>query len=322
MLILACKSLFLTQPLWLSLLSYLGLLSIFTYIFSVLKWAYITFLRPSKDLKKTYGSWALITGSSDGIGRAFAFELAGLGLDLILVSRSLKKLEHVACDIKHKFPSVNIKVVAIDFSRDMSYVTREIERVIQGLDVGVLVNNVGITYPRAMYFHEVDQETWMEIVRVNVGAVSGVTKAVLPGMIRKRKGAIINIGSGASIVVPSHPLYAIYAATKAYIDQLSRSLHVEYKNQGIDVQCQVPLYVATKMALNVASVNKPTLFIPTAEDYATAAVRRIGYEARCTPFWAHSLQWCMASVVPKSWLDAWRLYIGVQRSQPYASTNL
>lgn len=208
--------LLLTQPLWLSLLSYLGILIIFKHIFMLIKWAYNTLLRPPKDLKITYGSWALITGSSDGIGKAFAFELAAHGLNLILVSRSSKKLEQVSCDIKHKFPNTNIKVVAIDFSRsDISYVIGVIKRVVKGLDVGVLVNNVGITYPKAMYFHEVNEETWMKIVRVNLGAISGVTKAVLPIMFSKKKGAIINIGSGASIIVPSHPLYAIYAATKA-----------------------------------------------------------------------------------------------------------
>ncbi|KNA20685.1 hypothetical protein SOVF_049800 [Spinacia oleracea] len=300
-------------PLWLSLISLLGILTIFKHTISLLKWTYITFIRPPKNLKKTYGSWALITGSSDGIGRAFAFQLATHGLDLILVSRTTTKLDRVAHDIKHKFPNTNIKVVTIDFTKDVTYVIGEIERVIKGLDVGVLVNNVGITYPKAMYFHELNEEMLLNILRVNMGAISGVTKAVLPSMLRKKKGAIVNIGSGASVVVPSHPLYAIYAATKAYTDQLSRCLHVEYKNVGIDVQCQVPLYVATKMALNVASVKRPTLFIPTAEDYAVAAVRRIGYEARCTPFWAHSLQWCLASFVPNSWLDAWRLSIGVQR---------
>ncbi|XP_021746568.1 very-long-chain 3-oxoacyl-CoA reductase-like protein At1g24470 [Chenopodium quinoa] len=309
----ACNDLLLTQPLCISLLSFLGILSIFKHTLCLLKWTYISFLRPPKDLKKTYGSWALITGSSDGIGRAFAFELAAHGLNLILVSRSATKLEHVACDIKHKFPNINIKMVAIDFSRDISYVTKEVKSVVKGLDVGVLVNNVGITYPKAMYVHEIDEDTWMKILRVNVGSINGVTKAILPNMLQKRKGAIINIGSGASIVVPSHPLYAIYAATKGYIDQLSRSLHVEYKSQGVDVQCQLPLYVATKMAFNVASVERPTLFIPTAEDYAVAAVRRIGYEARCTPFWAHSLQWYMASYLPNSWLDAWRLSIGIRR---------
>ncbi|KAH0669184.1 hypothetical protein KY289_023677 [Solanum tuberosum] len=86
---------------------------------------------------------------------------------------------------------------------------------IEGLDIGVLINNVGVTYPRAMFFHEVDENIWKNIVKVNSQGTTLVTMAVLPRMISRRKGAIVNIGSGASIVVPSHPLFSIYAATKA-----------------------------------------------------------------------------------------------------------
>ena len=81
--------------------------------------------------------------------------------------------------------------------------------------MGVLVNNVGITYKEAAYFHEMEEEMWMRIVRVNVAATTAVTAAVVEGMVRRRRGVIVNIGSGAGIVVPSHPLYAIYGATKA-----------------------------------------------------------------------------------------------------------
>ncbi|KAL9246547.1 hypothetical protein vseg_020066 [Gypsophila vaccaria] len=275
-------------------------------------WTYITFLRPSKDLT-TYGSWALITGSTDGIGRAFAFQLASHGLNLILVSRNSEKLNLVSTGIKQTYPGIDVKTLTVDFSEGISSTVGEIEHAVKGLDVGVLVNNVGVTYPRAMYFHEVDVEVWMKIVRVNVEGTTGVTKAVLPGMIHRRRGAVVNVGSGASVVVPSHPLFAIYAATKAYVDQLSRSLHVEYKNLGIDVQCQVPLYVATKMSSSVANVQGSSLFVPTAEDYAAAAVRWVGYGPRCSPYWAHALQWWATSLVPKALLDAWRLSIGIQR---------
>ncbi|MBA0644378.1 hypothetical protein Goklo_028548, partial [Gossypium klotzschianum] len=120
---------------------------------------------------------------------------------------------------------------------------------------------------------------------------------------KRKKGAIVNIGSGAAIVIPSDPLYAVYAATKAYIDQFSRCLYVEYKNSGIDVQCQVPLYVATKMA----SIKRSSFFVPSTDGYARAAMRWIGYEPRCTPYWPHSILWGLAYSLPESVVDAWRL---------------
>ncbi|KAJ0792098.1 putative very-long-chain 3-oxoacyl-CoA reductase [Helianthus annuus] len=91
------------------------------------------------------------------------------------------------------------------------------KRVILGenLDVGILVNNVGVTYPVARYFHEVEQDDWMKAMKVNVEGTSLVTKTVIEGMHGRKRDALVNIGSGDAFVVPSHPLYAIYAASKA-----------------------------------------------------------------------------------------------------------
>lgn len=206
-----------TQPFWIILVSCLGFLSFFKNFASLLKWIFNILFRPAKDLK-SYGSWALVTGSTEGIGKAFAFKLAEKGLNLVLVSRDSAKLKRVSADIQDRYPNIDIKIFELDFLRDhvVSRV-REMMRevIIKGLDIGVLINNVGVTYPRAMYFHEVDEKIWMNLVRVNVEGTSYVTKAVVQGMVARRRGAIVNIGSGASIVVPSHPLYAVYAATKA-----------------------------------------------------------------------------------------------------------
>nr|GFD24948.1 very-long-chain 3-oxoacyl-CoA reductase 1-like [Tanacetum cinerariifolium] len=100
-----------------------------------------------------------------------------------------------------------------------------------------------VSYPYARFFHEVDDELLNSLIKVNVEGTTRVTQAVLPGMLQRKRGAIVNIGSGAAIVIPSDPLYAVYAATKAYVDQFSRCLYVEYKNSGIDVQCQVNLFL-------------------------------------------------------------------------------
>ncbi|KAI3830650.1 hypothetical protein MKW92_030035 [Papaver armeniacum] len=304
-----------TQPIWILVLSFLGLLFLLKHTASVLRWLFITFLRPAKILKN-YGSWALITAPTDGIGRSFAFELARKGLNLILVGRNINKLQNVTRAIQSEYPNIRIKIVVVDFSSsDLSVGIRKIEEAIGGLDVGVLVNNVGITYPSANFFHAVDEKIWVNIIRVNIEATTRVTMAVLPGMLKRKNGAIVNIGSGASIVVPSHPLFAIYAASKAYVDQWSRSIHVEYKDRGIDVQCQVPLYVATKMVSKVASIEKSSLFVPSPDAYVRSAVWRIGHgEPRCTPYWSHSIQWCMAEYfIPDFILDAWRLSIGLHR---------
>ncbi|KAI9080853.1 hypothetical protein K1719_037162 [Acacia pycnantha] len=76
----------------------------------------------------------------------------------------------------------------------------------------------------------------------------------------------------------------------------------------------IPLYVVTKMVARVAAIEKPSLWIATAEEYAEAGIRRIGYEVECSPYWSHSLQWYFASFLPASLLDSWRLYVALRRS--------
>lgn len=291
-----------SQPTWLLVLFSLGSLSLLRLSLSILQWVYVNFLRPGKNLKK-YGSWAVITGPTDGIGKAFAFQLARKGLNLVLVGRSPNKLEEVSASIKSKSGSTQIKTVVVDFSGDLDDGVSRIKEAIQGLDVGLLINNVGVSYPYARFFHEVDEKLLNDLIKVNVVGTTKVTQAVLPGMVERKRGAIVNIGSGAAIVIPSDPLYSVYAATKAYIDQFSRCLYVEYKKSGIDVQCQVPLYVATKMA----SIKRSSFFVPSADGYARAALRWVGYEPRCTPYWPHTLLWALLSSLPEPAIDAWRL---------------
>ncbi|KAL2505277.1 Very-long-chain 3-oxoacyl-CoA reductase 1 [Abeliophyllum distichum] len=291
-----------SQPTWLLPLLALGFLSLVKCSFTILKWVYVNFLRPGKNLKK-YGSWALVTGPTDGIGKAFAFQLARKGLNLVLVGRNPDKLQEVSDSIKSKYGSTQVKTVVVDFSGDLNDGVGRIKETIEGLDVGVLINNVGVSYPYARFFHEVDENLLNDLIKVNVEGTTKVTHAVLPGMVQRKKGAIVNIGSGAAIVIPSDPLYAVYAATKAYIDQFSRCLYVEYKKSGIDVQCQVPLYVATKMA----SIKRSSFFVPSTDGYARAALCWIGYEPRCTPYWPHSLLWGLLNSLPESIVDAWRM---------------
>jgi 17beta-estradiol 17-dehydrogenase / very-long-chain 3-oxoacyl-CoA reductase len=105
------------------------------------------------------------------------------------------------------------------------------------LDVGILINNVGVCYPYASLFHKVDSQLLKNLIAVNVENTTRIIHTVLPGMLKRKKSAIVNIGSGATLI-PSSPLYTVYVATKAYVDQFSKSLYVEYKQSGFDVQCQ------------------------------------------------------------------------------------
>ncbi|KAL7601645.1 hypothetical protein Lser_V15G24840 [Lactuca serriola] len=118
---------------------------------------------PAKNLKKD-GSWALVTGPTDGIGKAFAFQLASNGLNLVLVGRNLAKLNDVSDSIRTKFKQTQIKVVVVDFSCDLDHGIERLKETVAGIDVGVLINNVGVCYPYDRFFHEVDDKLISDLI--------------------------------------------------------------------------------------------------------------------------------------------------------------
>ncbi|RLM54230.1 hypothetical protein C2845_PM10G06040 [Panicum miliaceum] len=202
------------QPAWALALAAVGLLVALPAIRLAL-WVYAAFLHPCKPRRRRYGAWAVVTDATDGIGRAIAFRFAAAGLRLVLVGRNPEKLAAVAAEIKAKHPNVpEVRTFVLDFAAEgLAAGVKALKEAIRGLDVGVLVNNAGLSYPYARYFHEVDEELMRSLTRVNVEGVTRVTYAVLPGMVKRKRGAIVNIGSASASVIPSNPMYSVYAAT-------------------------------------------------------------------------------------------------------------
>lgn len=193
----------------------IGLVSVCKSFFNCVRWVWVMFLRPQKNLKE-YGSWAIITGSAQGVGKALAFQMAIKGLNIVLVDKNHSALEATSNELieKHGW-KVEIKSIVMDLAKlSGEEIVKTIEEETRGLDVGILINNAGMAYPYPRFFHEVDSELMLNIMKVNMEAPTWVIKAVLPGMLKKKKGAIVNIGS-ASTLAPSFPLYTLYATTKA-----------------------------------------------------------------------------------------------------------
>ncbi|XBI08986.1 hypothetical protein VPH35_136639 [Triticum aestivum] len=305
----------LRQEPWFVSLAILGALYTAAVVLRLLSHLALLLRRP-RDLRRRYGAWAVVTGPTSGIGQSMALELARLGLNLVLVGRDPAKLKDISETIS-KTRAVQTKTVVFDLALVATpqgdEAVRRLREAVEGLDVGVLVNNAGVAKPCALYLHEVDVEAWVRMMRVNLWALTEVTAAVLPGMVQRGRGAVVNIGSGSSEAIPSFPLYTIYAASKRYVAQFSRSLYVEYRSKGIDVQCQAPLLVQTKMTSIVAGPGKrrrgllQRFLVPTSDEYARAAARWIGHGPLCMPNLGHRLQWRLCRVVPDRLLDAQRL---------------
>ncbi|KAK3132238.1 hypothetical protein QOZ80_6AG0518020 [Eleusine coracana subsp. coracana] len=303
-------------PAWFLTLVLLG--AVYSAVISIRGLAYVLLcLRRPKDLCRRYGPWAVVTGLTSGIGWSMAMELAARGINLILLDLDAANLREIS-DVISSRHGVKTRTVVFDLSlvgtAQGDKVMRRFRDAVDGLDVGVLVNNAGVARPYALFFHEADAEAWVRMIRVNLWALTEVTAAVLPGMVARGHGAVVNMGSASSEALPSFPLYTIYASTKRYVAQFSRSLYVEYKSKGIDVQCQAPFFVATRMVSRSALTSWIAPFVPTADAYARAAARWIGYGPLCSPTAAHQLLWCLAPIVPDAAFD-WILLQAHQRQR-------
>ncbi|XP_039960029.1 very-long-chain 3-oxoacyl-CoA reductase-B [Bactrocera neohumeralis] len=250
-----------------------------------LPWVYLNvigpyFLGPKLNIR-SMGGWAVITGSTDGIGRAYANALAKRGFSLVLISRSLSKLEDVAKEIENKY-KVETKIIDVDF-QDSVEIYDKIKAGIEGLDIGVLINNVATSYSYPEYFHlfyQQNPKVLQDLVSVNIHSVTHMCALVLPVMLSRKKGLIINVSSSSS-TVPS-ALLTLYSGTKAFVDKFSQDLQTEYRDSGITIQCIKPGFVATKM-----SKLKVNISCPTPETYVASALNFLGYSTTTTGYFPH-----------------------------------
>merc|ERR1711971_21825 len=133
-------------------------------------------------------------------------------------------------------------------------------------------------------------------MEMNIASTTWMTRMVIHGMAERKRGAIINISSAAGVI--TSPLLAQYSAAKAYIEKFSRGLAVEYKSKNISIQCEVPFYVATKLAKLRKSFS-----VPTPKEYVKLSMKWIGHsDVVISPFWLHGLAMYIIYNVLPSWV--------------------
>jgi len=247
------------------------------------------------NVTKCGGNWALVTGSTDGIGKAYAFALAKKGLNIILISRTPYKLQNVAAEIEEKYSGVKTKIIEVDFAKEdsTSYIPK-IEESIKDLDIGILVNNVGMSYEHPQEFLELSSTYVDNLINLNIVSLNAMTRIVLPQMVERKKGAVINISS-FSAAIPA-PLLSVYSASKSYVDLLSQGMAKEYSSKGITVQCVLPNMVVS----NLSKIRRPSLMVPTPNVFVRSALSRLGIDSRTCGFWSHDIINFIAEIVPRS----------------------
>lgn len=233
-----------------------------------------------------------MTGASDGLGKEFATQLASQGYNLILVSRTESKLEVLAQDLETKHAGLQVKVLAMDFSQNNSADYQRLHDLIQGLDVAILINNVGLSHSIPVPFLQTPKEEMENIISVNCIGTLKVTQIVAPLLVERKRGLILTMGSFAGWM-PT-PYLATYSGSKAFLQHWSSALAQELQGSGVDVHLVISYLVTTAMS----KIRRSSLMIPTPKPFVRAALSKVGLGSQnaigytYAPWWSHALlQW-------------------------------
>ena len=180
-----------------------------------------------------YGQWAIITGASSGIGKAFAYDVANQGMNVILVSNEKEQLETISSEIASQF-GIKALPCCVDLANQSCI--NDIAKLADGKEIGLLVNDA--SYGIHGKFTETPVEDYYNLINVNVNAYVTLTHKFLPQMISRKKGAVIMVSSlnAFSPIAES----AIYTATKAFELFFGGALWLEMKENNVDVLVVMP----------------------------------------------------------------------------------
>lgn len=231
------------------------------------------------SFKEKYGPWALITGASSGIGVEYAQQIAGKGLNIILVARRIELMEQLAAELVSKY-SVEVRIVALDLSKEDFY--QELEAQIKDLEIGLIVNNAGINCEG--HFYRGDLERNIQMLRLNVEAPFIISYELAKPLLARGKGGIIFTASSSAF--QATPYLSHYGATKAYLLSLAESMNYEFSDKGVDVLALCPGMTESEMTKSMK--NSP--IIMKAAPVVKLALDKLGKEAFVVPGVSNQLQ--------------------------------
>jgi len=188
------------------------------------------------NLMTYHGKWALITGASAGIGKAFAASLASKGANLVLVARRKERLDEIGAALASRH-SVTVKSIAADLSDPLA--PEEIARSLSadGVNIDILVSNAGYGLPGV--FTESDWRAHRDFIELMVTSYAHLTRLILPGMIERGYGRIIQVASVAGLT-PGSSGHTMYGASKAFLISFAQSLAAECDGKGVHVSALCP----------------------------------------------------------------------------------
>lgn len=213
----------------------------------------------------------LITGASSGIGMELARVFAQNGHPLVLVARGVDKLEELARELRSKH-NIRAEIVGADLTQPSA--SEQIVKTLaeRNLTIDILVNNAG--FGERGPFAQIDTQRQLDMIQVNITAVAHLTRLLLPGMIQRNAGGILNVASTAAF--QGGPNMTMYYATKAFVLSFTEALHEEVAGTNVHVSCLCPgpTHTGFVAAAHMEGVNLLKMGTETAE-----AVAQVGYAA-------------------------------------------
>jgi len=226
----------------------------------------------NKSFLEKYGSWAIITGASSGIGVEFAKQIAALGLNTVLVARRKARLEALAKELelqyKIKTLCVECDVAEDDFQNIILDATKDLE-------VGLLVNNAGINCEGQFFRGDLNRN--VQMIQVNMKAPFVLAYEFGKKFVEQQKGGIIFTSSISAF--NAHPYLSHYAATKAYILSLAESMNYEFKDKNVDVIALCPGMTKSEMTKGM----KDSMLLMEAKPVVESALQELGKSAVIIP---------------------------------------
>ena len=283
-----------------TIIGFIGFLYLYSRLKSIILFFYNLVIGPARNLTAIYGkgSYVLITGGSEGIGEGLAKEFASRGFNLILIARSVEKLEKAKAQIKKSYPACNVVIVSFDFEQidkpENFDLSKAFKLDFSKLDVSIVINNVGIG--RNGLFYDSNEEEIKKMIKVNCVPQVLVSRYFI-SLFNKRKtrSAIINVSSQSAI--HNLPLYDLYGASKRFNYHFSESLGNFYSN--IDVYSFLPGFVTTRLTNFRTEGNT----VATVEECAKGAINNIGsYRYIFYGHWKHEAMAFLLHLLPEKLL--------------------
>ena len=213
-----------------------------------------------------------------------------------MVSRTASKLSALASSIQEKY-NVRAETLAIDFADAKPSDYNRLKSVIGERDIAILVNNVGRSHDIPVAFVETAADEMENIIEINCGATLKVTSLVLPGMINRKRGLVLTMGSFGGLL-PT-PFLATYSGSKAFLQYWSTAVGAEVAPYGVQMEL-VQSYLVTSA---MSKIRRASMTIPTPKSFVRSVLGKVGrsggaqgFAYSSTPFWSHAvMQWALGT---------------------------